>query len=42
MIINCVDIVPFILASNLDAISSSNIFDTLVSTSLFKCNVLLF
>ena len=40
MITNCVGLEPFILVINMNAMSSSNIFSTLVSVS--KCNVLLF
>ena len=39
-ITNCVCVMPFILAINLDVVSSSNVFSILVFE--FKCNVLLF
>ena len=39
-IINCVGIEPFILAINLNVVSSFNVFCTLIS--ILRCNVLLF
>ena len=39
-ITNYVSFDPFILAINLDSVSSSNVFST--SVSLLRCNVLLF